>query len=462
MQARKKIGRKIPPRVTVWLSCYQHARFLRRAVESILEQTYRDFEVYAVDDCSQDGSWEILQEYAARCPSVFHIFRHPENRGGSHMEEFLERLQSEYIAIAHCDDAWAPRKLERQVAWLDAHPETAACFTAVQLIGDDGQPVDAEQVGYEPFLPESHTPAGWVRRLVLRGNCLCHPSVLARRTIYGMPGALARGLYSLPDYHRWLVLAVHGQGIHVLSEQLTCFRIHADGSNMSSDLPGHRSCILGEHLLIAETLFQIKDAALLREAFPEAETWLPRHRRAGRDEITFALAKTLLELDCLPGFRAEAARRLYGLLNRPDTAEYLHRRFGYSDLAFQRDLTRADLFDGVGRWQRERRPAAQLSCRAGGGFGNENCQGPAAPGMADYPGKPTAGPMPEQASPQMPEARPWFAPPDGLWRQQAAEELARQAARADRAEAALAALQQSRSWQMTAPLRAVASRLHGR
>lgn len=435
MEKRKKGGRPAGPRVAVWLSCYQHARFLRRSVESVLGQTYRDFEVYAVDDCSEDGSWEILQEYAARCPTVFHIFRHAENRGGSHMEEFLDRLPGEYIAVAHCDDAWAPRKLERQVAWMDAHPETAACFTAVQLIGDDGQPLDAEQAGYEPFRPESHPPAGWLRRLVLRGNCLCHPSVLARREIYELPGALARGLHSLPDYHRWLALTAQGMGIEVLNEPLTCFRLHADGSNMSSDLPAHRSCILGEHLLIAETLFRIRDEALLREAFPEAEPWLPRHGRAGREELTFALAKALLALECPPGFRAEAARRLYGLLNCPKTAERLRSRFGYGDKAFREDLTRADLFDGVGKWQREHQQAPRPALQAAE----------------------AAAPPPEP-----PESEGLMQPGGEPWAGQLAGELARQTARAERAETELAAIRQSRSWRMTGPLRAAANRLRGR
>ncbi len=391
------------PRVTVWLSSYQHGAFLRRSVESILNQTYRDFQIWAMDDCSRDDSWAILQEYAARCPSRFHILRHEENRGGSHMEEHLEQLPGEYIAIAHSDDAWAPRKLERQVAYLDAHPEIAACFTAVQLIGDDGQPLDAAAVGYEPFRPESHTPAGWLRRLVLQGNCLCHPSLLARRQIYALPGAMAQGLYSLPDYHRWLVLAAHGQGIAVLPQTLTFFRLHADGSNISADQPGNHSRILAEQMLAAQTLFDIGDTALLRQTFPEAEHWLPAHGEVSPQLRTFALAKTLLALNCAPGFRAEACRRLYGLLNCPQTAARLHREFDYTAVSFKDDLTRADPFDGVARWHR---------------------------------GQPASA--------------------DPL-----AAELACQTARAEAAEAALFAMRQSRTWRMTAPLRRLIDRCRG-
>ena len=384
------------PRVTVWLTSYQHERYLRRAVESILHQTYHSYEVVAMDDCSQDGSWAILQEYADRFPGRFRAMRHAKNRGGSHIEEYLDELRGEYIAILHSDDAWAPRKLEQQVAYLDAHPEIAACFTAVQQIDDAGQPLDPVQTGYESFRPETHTPAGWLRRLVLNGNCLCHPSVMVRRWVYRLPGALAQGLYSLPDYHRWLVLAAQGQGIAVLPGKLTFFRLHADGSNLSADAPRNRSRILAEHMLCADAIFGVRDADLLRQAFPEAEQWLPAHSKPRRDEVIFAVAKTLLQLSALPGFRAAACLRLYRLLNRPQSAAFLRQRYGYDGLSFQADLAAADPFDGAAQWHRQR-SGADLEVL-----------------------------------------------------QQA---LARQTIRADAAEAALQAVRQSNSWCLTAPLR---------
>lgn len=395
----QRSGLQAAPRVTVWLTSYQHERFLRRAVESVLGQTYRSFEVVAVDDHSQDGSWAILQEYAARCPGQMRVVRHSRNRGGSHMEELLDELRGEYIAVIHSDDAWAPRKLEQQVAYLDAHPEVAACFTAVQQIGDDGQPLHPSQTGYEAFRPESHTPAGWLRRLVVSGNCLCHPSVLARRQVYRLPGALAQGLYSLPDYHRWLVVAAQGMGIAVLPQPLTSFRLHADGSNMSADLPANCSRSMAEHMLVADAVFAVRDAALLKEAFPEAEPWLQTHGRPCRSELTFAAAKALLAVSCPPGFKAEACRRLYALLNRPQTAALLQRRFGYDGLAFQADLASADPFDGTARWH-----------------------------------------LRQQSEPEQAQSALQLA-------------LAAQTARAEAAEAALCAVRQSRSWRITAPLR---------
>jgi len=375
------------PRVTVWLSSYQHAAYLRRSIESILQQTFRDFELYVVDDCSTDGSWRLLKEYAARDPRI-RLYRHRRNLGGSHMELLLPRLKGEYIAIAHSDDAWAPRKLEQQVTYLDAHPEVTACFTAVQFMDENGRFLQPEEVNYVSFRPESHTPAGWLRRLVTKGNCLCHPSAVLRRQAYRLPGALAQGFYALPDHHRWMVLAAAGQQMVVLPQKLTYFRLRANHANMSADTPHTRSRCQAELMFAAATLFDRADPAVLRRAFPEMEQWLPRRGAAG-PHYTFALARALLQLNCAPGIRAEAARRLFGLMQRPGGAVWLRRRFGYTGAAFAADLARADLFNT---------------------------------GAA-------------------------------LVEQQLQRQLAEQTARARFDEQALQAIRQSNSWQLTAPLR---------
>ena len=375
------------PKITVWLSSYQHAAYLPRAIESILGQTFQDFELYAVDDCSTDGSWKILKQYAAQ-DSRMHIYRHRRNLGGSHMEMLLPRLKGKYIAIAHSDDAWAPRKLERQAAYLDAHPAVDACFTAVQFIGENGCPLPDDRVHYERFRPESHTPTGWLRRLLIRGNCLCHPSVMLRREVYSLPGALAPGFYSMPDYHRWLLLAATGHQIVVLPQKLTFFRLRDHKANMSADTPAVRSRCQAEQMFIACTLFQRAHPTVLRQAFPEMEQWLPRCG-ATRAHYTVALARTLLQLNCAPGLQAEAARRLFCVMQRPGGAAWLRRCYGYTGADFAADLARADPFNT---------------------------------GAA-------------------------------LVEQQLQRRLAEQTARARFDEQALQAMRQSNSWQLTAPLR---------
>ena len=78
--------------ITVWLTSYNHAPFLRESIESILNQTWSDFEFYIIDDCSTDNSWEIIQSY--QDPRI-HAIRHETNWGSSGMWQILESLTGE-------------------------------------------------------------------------------------------------------------------------------------------------------------------------------------------------------------------------------------------------------------------------------------------------------------------------------------------------------------------------------
>ena len=108
---------KIP--VTVWLTSYNHEKYLRESIDSILAQTFSDFELYIIDDNSTDNSWEIIKSYQDH---RIHCIHHEKNLGHSDLEKLYPIFNTQYLAIAHSDDKWAPDKLEKQVAYLYAHP----------------------------------------------------------------------------------------------------------------------------------------------------------------------------------------------------------------------------------------------------------------------------------------------------------------------------------------------------
>jgi len=107
--------------VTVVMAVYNAARFLREAIASILTQTYRDFEVIVVDDASSDDSLSILHSFG---DPRMRIIRHHTNVGAAlSRNDALIAARGELIAIMDADDVCAPTRLERQVAFLDVHPE---------------------------------------------------------------------------------------------------------------------------------------------------------------------------------------------------------------------------------------------------------------------------------------------------------------------------------------------------
>src|ERR1017187_1910144 len=110
------------PTVSVIIPNYNHARFLRRRIDSVLQQTFQDFEVILLDDCSTDDSRSILSKYADD-PRVRIEFN--EKNSGSPFKQWnkgVRLAQGSYVWIAESDDYAAERLLERLVAVLDADP----------------------------------------------------------------------------------------------------------------------------------------------------------------------------------------------------------------------------------------------------------------------------------------------------------------------------------------------------
>lgn len=134
-------GRPGPPRVSVGLPVYNGERFLSEAMESLLGQTFTDFELIISDNASTDGTAEICRHYAAIDERVSY-HRNPVNIGGSRNSEVTMRLaRGEFFRLAAYDDLCAPTHLERLVEYLDAHPDADLCHTSVIEIDADGKEI---------------------------------------------------------------------------------------------------------------------------------------------------------------------------------------------------------------------------------------------------------------------------------------------------------------------------------
>ncbi len=100
---------------------YNHAAFVGEAIQSILEQSFQDFEIVVTDDGSRDGTPDVIRKFPDRRIKL-EVF--PENRGGVIAgNSAIRRASGKYIARLNSDDFFLPGKLEKQVAFLDANPE---------------------------------------------------------------------------------------------------------------------------------------------------------------------------------------------------------------------------------------------------------------------------------------------------------------------------------------------------
>lgn len=163
------------PTVTVLLPVYNDERRVRTAIDSILQQTFADFELLVVDDGSTDGTPAVLR--AVKDPRL-RVLRNRVNCGlAASLNIGLAEARAPYVARMDSDDICLPPRLAAQVAYLDAHPDVAACGSWVETFG-----TGREEVWEYPAAPAE------VRAGLLFRPTIAHPSVMLRKESFAAVG----------------------------------------------------------------------------------------------------------------------------------------------------------------------------------------------------------------------------------------------------------------------------------
>lgn len=207
------------PSLSVAMSVYNGERFLAAAIDSVLAQTFTDFEFLILDDGSRDGTARILADAAARDPRIRVIAR--ENRGlVAALNTLLDEARAPLVARMDADDIALPERFARQIAFLDAHPEVGVLGTWTEDIDEAGQPYPL----VAPDHPIDH--AAFLAAIEAGAPLLCHPAVIYRRDLVRAVGGYHPAFRHCEDLDLWLRLAGVTQ-IANLPERLIRYRHYA-------------------------------------------------------------------------------------------------------------------------------------------------------------------------------------------------------------------------------------------
>jgi glycosyltransferase involved in cell wall biosynthesis len=206
------------PEVSVIIPTYNSARFLGDAIDSVLAQTYEDFEILVIDDGSTDDTRMATRRYGSAIRYSFQANQGvsaARNRG-------ISEASGGWIAFLDSDDIWAASKLTRQMEALRARPACGVCHTAfVRLEADGTTAALPRSTAGTPVLPE----------LLLVGNVVGTPStVVCRRSLLLRAGGFDPALSQCADWDMWVRLATMTE-LLFLDEPLVTYKQHA--SNMS-------------------------------------------------------------------------------------------------------------------------------------------------------------------------------------------------------------------------------------
>jgi glycosyltransferase involved in cell wall biosynthesis len=202
--------------VSVVMSVFNGHAFLEEAVESILSQTYRDYEFVIVDDGSTDKTPEILAAYASRDERVRVL--HHENKGrAASLNIGIGLAKGKYIARMDADDVALPHRLEEQVEFMERHPEVGMLGGAFELISTRGRVLKTVRFPSED---------SEIRSVILTYNPICHPTVVMRKDVAMASGGYRKALLDADDYDLWLRISERSQ-LANLEKCVLRYRIHS-------------------------------------------------------------------------------------------------------------------------------------------------------------------------------------------------------------------------------------------
>ena len=213
------------PKVSVLMSVYNGEKYLREAVESILNQTFRDFEFIIIDDGSTDSTNEIIRSYS---DCRIRLLENEENIGlTKSLNKGIDQCRGEYIARMDGDDVSLQHRLSKQLEYLINNPEVGVCGTQVKLIN-------------KTFEKNIELPTGHdeICAYMIFTSKLVHPSIMMRKTVLDQLDCIYNEKYrTSQDLDLWERLSKHTK-LSNTSEVLFCYRNHPNqisNSNKSID-----------------------------------------------------------------------------------------------------------------------------------------------------------------------------------------------------------------------------------
>jgi glycosyltransferase involved in cell wall biosynthesis len=347
------------PEISVILTSFNHEKFIRESIDSVLNQTFSDFELIILDDASSDNSWDLINQYPDSRIKAFRTDG-PGESGWWINKNILGVTGSKYIAVHHSDDVWELDKLEKQIAFLDAHREIGAVFTNALAIGEDSSPLADEQNFYSKIFDQpNRTRHEWLRYFFSHSNALCHPSVLIRKVCYEDCGLYRFDVAQLDDFDMWIRLCLKYE-IHVIHEKLVRFRVRDNEANMSGNRPETRIRVAYEYHKLLPNYRKIQCFDDLVKVFPSVD----KYYRNEETDLDFALAMIALEEKPFTFTQLFGLDLLFEVISDSKRAANIKRLYDFDYKSFIALTAQYDVFSLETEDERDRQIASLNQCLA--------------------------------------------------------------------------------------------------
>ena len=219
-------------KLAVILPAYNAENFLTECLDSLLNQTFSDFCILAVNDDSTDNTGKILENYAAK-DARLRVYHFSENQGEPAVMQFimdiLKDMDMEYVARMDADDICVPHRFEKQVQYLDDHPE-------IDILGSNAVLFYDRQADKEPKVSDLTLLDKDIKaHLSLARRHMINPTTMWRHSSIKALAINYAQTATAPDFHMWVQCALHKKKFANLAEPLLFYRIHQDQASKKHD-----------------------------------------------------------------------------------------------------------------------------------------------------------------------------------------------------------------------------------
>ncbi len=269
------------PSVSIFLVTYNHEKYISDCISSILNQSYKNFELIIVDNSSQDATLSIIKSFSDQ---RIRFFSH-ENRGPSAAFNFAMKLaQFEYWSFISGDDICLPDRLKQQIHFAKQLDHRSLIFSQATSIDQSCQVLENID---KRFSTRNKDLKKLPYEFLKAGNFLCAPSLLSHRAAFRNE-LFDENLIQLQDFDMWLRLSPHAS-FHVIDTPLVQYRTHE--ANLSSNDPDNIAAAQFENFLIWQRFLRTCNLHQLRELFADFAPDESKNVIRSRDLFIYQLLK---------------------------------------------------------------------------------------------------------------------------------------------------------------------------
>ncbi|MFM7457050.1 MAG: glycosyltransferase [bacterium] len=209
------------PLISIVIPSYNQAKYIAYNLDSILAQTYRNFEIIFIDDGSKDNTAEILKSYSEKDSRIKYFYQNNSERAVARSHG-ISKASGKYICLVDSDDTWLPHKLETQLAVMENDPEIILCYAPVNRIDPENKPLKnaaRQQEGY----------SGLIYKHLLMRNFIPSVTPMIRASVLKNIDEQVTDFIPYEDWDFWLRLSRCGK-FHHIKEALGNYRLHPQQS----------------------------------------------------------------------------------------------------------------------------------------------------------------------------------------------------------------------------------------